>query len=147
MPLKTLLAKTGVAGTAPAGESAVVGLNSNALPGADGNDAKGITLFQGMHLEEPFEVIFTKNAQDGTFYLEGSMDGSNFSRLSFRRLDTDVVIAGATGLPLAASTRLLIKLAQPMQNQRIVALRPGFFLAAADANAAASIVVRVLAGR
>lgn len=141
-----ILAKTGTTAGVPAGTQlgAIVGLNSNRIPAADGADAKGVAIFSGRHLDEPIELIFTRVAQDGTFYLEGSMDGTNFSRLAFRTLIDNTVVSGVTGLVLGASTRTVIKLPQPGAWNRLVAVRAGFFLAAADADAA--IVVRYLEG-
>ncbi len=142
-----ILAKTGTTAGVPAGTQlgAIVGANLNRIPAVDGADAKGVAIFSGRHLDEPIEIIFTRVAQDGTFYLEGSMDGVNFSRIAFRTLVDNVVISGVTGLVLSVSTRTLIKLPQPGEWNRIVAVRCGFFLAAADATA--EIVVRYLEGR
>lgn len=145
MPLKTIFAKTGTAAGIPAGEAAVAGLNVNKLPAADGVDAKSLTLFQGMHLDDPLELIFVRNAQDLVFYVEGSMDGSNFSRLAFRTLIDDTVVSGVAGLTLNANARVLIKLPQPGQWNRLVAIRTGCYLAADDATAQA--VVRGWSGR
>jgi hypothetical protein len=139
-----ILAKTGTTGGVPVGTqlNAIVGLNANKIPAVDGADAKGVVIYTGRHLDEPLEVVFTRNAQDGTFYLEGSLDGTNFSRLAFRRLDDDTVVPA---LAMSASTRVIVKLPQPGAWNRLAAVRCGFFLAADDADA--QIVVRHVEGR
>ena len=142
MALKVILAKSGD-GTAPAGQSAVVGLNANAIPGTDTADVKGLTIFIGRHADEPIEVIFTKNAQNGTFYFEGSQDGSTFSRIEFRDTLNGVDVPGS-GLTLNATGRLIVR---PLVLHRLVALRCGFFLAAADAANPPTIVVQFYEGR
>lgn len=143
--LTNILAKTGTAAGIPAGEAEIIGENENPIPAADDADARSRIIYQGLHFDDVLEVIFTRVAQDGTFYMAGSLDGTNFSRLSFRTLIDDTVISGVTGLALGTSARVLVKLPRPGAWQRIVAVRCGFFLAAADANAA--IVVRHVAGR
>jgi hypothetical protein len=142
MALKVILAKTGD-GSAPAVDMSTVGLNSNRIPAADGADAKGLTIFVGRHADEPIEVIFTKNAQDGTFYFEGSQDGTTFSRIEFRDTLAGADIPGS-GLVLSATTRLIVR---PLVLHRLVALRCGFFLAAADAANPPKIVVQFYEGR
>ena len=143
--ISNLLAKTGTTGVPPTGEASVAGANANKIPSSDTADAKGTTIYSGRHLDETLEVIFTKNAQNGTFYLEGSLDGTNFSRLAFMRLDDGTVVGGLAGLSLNASTRVLIKLPQPGLWHRLAAVRSGFYLAADDADA--QIVVRYVEGR
>jgi len=143
--ISNLLAKTGTTGVPPTGEASVAGANTNKIPAADGADAKGTTIYTGRLFDQPLEVVFSKDTQNGNFYLEGSLDGTNFSRLSFLRLDDGTVVSGIAGLTLGASARLLVKLTPPGQLHRIVAIRPGFFLAADDPNA--QILVRHLEGR
>lgn len=136
MGLKTILEKTGVAGT--------TGLNAQPIPAADGSDAKSLTLFQGLHPEEKYDVVFTRTTQDGNLVMEASMDGSNWRRVAFRRLDLDTVAAGP--VVLGASASFLVQLANPGQNQRIVAIRLAFWLAAAGA-AGDTILISGWAGR
>lgn len=145
--LKDILAKTGTTGGVPTGTQLgeVVGLNSNKLPATDGDDAKSLPIFSGRHFDEPIELIFTRTAQDGTFYIEGSMDGENYSRLSFRTLNDDTIISGVSGLVLGVSARVLVKLPRPGEWNRLVAVRCGFFLAADDADA--EVIIRYLEGR
>lgn len=134
--LVTLLSKTGVAGT--------TGANTNALPTSDNADAKGNTTYQGLHLHNKFEVAFTRSTQDGSFALEATMDGTNYSRVAFRRMDNNVVISGA--LALGASATFLVALPNPTDDQRILGLRPVCWLAGAGA-AGDVFVVKVTEGR
>jgi hypothetical protein len=138
MPLKIILQKTGLAGT--------VGLiPSTPIPAAFNDNARSTTLFQGLHLIEPIEVAFQRNAQDGALFLEAAMETAGpFVRLAFRRLDTGALIDGTTGLLLSASTTLLIV---PVEQLRVAEIRAVFFLAAVDASALASIQVRYREGR
>ncbi len=133
--LVTLLDKTGVAGT--------TGANTNALPAADGVDAKGNTSYQGLHIHNKLEIIFTRSTQDGTFALEGTMDGTNYSRLSFRRLDLDTVHATLT---FGASTRVIVAMPHPTDDLRILGVRPACWLAGAGA-AGDRFIVKIVEGR
>ncbi len=134
--LKTILDKTGVAGT--------TGANTNPLPATNDADAKSETFFHGLHFHEPIEVVFTRSTQDGNFALEGTSDGVNYYALAFRRMDLDTVVAGT--LTLNANTRLLIDLPQATQNSRIIGMRCACWLAAAGA-AGDRFVVKVWEGR
>lgn len=137
MGLKTILQKTGAAGT--------VGLNTNALPNADGDDAKSLILYQGLHLQETYDFTFTRTAQDGNLVMEVSMDGTTFRRTAFRRMDTDTAVSPGP-LVLGASASFEIQLAQPNQNHRIVAVRFAFWLAVSG-NAGDSVTIKGWEGR
>ena len=68
-----------------------------------------------------------------------------FAVVSFPGSNCDDDVVHVLRRVLGASARLLVKLTPPGQLHRIVAIRPGFFLAADDPNA--QILVRHLEGR
>jgi len=121
--LRTILEKTGASGT--------TGVNTNALPTSNNADAKSETFYHGLHINDPIEVTFTKSTVDGIFQVEGTMDGTTYMQLAFRRMDIDSVVAGS--LTLNASAQLLIALAQPTQVNRIIGLRVACWLSGAGA--------------
>jgi hypothetical protein len=133
--LVTLLDKTGTAGT--------TGANTNALPAADGADGKSNTSHEGLHLHNVYEVAFTRVTQDGTFAVEGTLDGTNYSRLMFRRMDLGTE---HNTLTLAATTRVMICPTGPTDSMRIRGVRFSCWLAGAGA-AGDRFVVTTLEGR
>lgn len=142
--LKTVFAKAGN-GSIPSGATAIVGDNSNALPGADNADAVGVPVYQGLQPHNPWDITFARNAQDLTFYFEASMDGSLWRPVSMVRLDTGAVVPNVT---LGASGGMMVVPGNAAGFMfGVHAVRMRCFLAAADNSANAYVIIKTRAGR
>jgi hypothetical protein len=144
MAVEIVLAKAGN-GSIPAGVTEVVGLNANALPGADTTDGAGITLYQGLHPHEVYDVTFNRNAQDLTFYFEGqAYPDATWRPICMYRYDTGTVVTNVT---LGATGGLLVVPGGMGLGYGLHGVRIRAYLAAADVSADAYVIVRSRKGR
>lgn len=106
--------------------------NPGDLPSADGPDAKGVPHYVGRFREWTLEIEYTGTSADqGSFYLEGSLDSESWSPVSYYTLSDGVLVPSTSALTVPINSRLLIGLNRDLA---ILAVRPVFWVSDADAG-------------